>query len=76
MSTVPGDEAWRDAGLVPVDPDEPRRLSDDGAEPARPADPEEYTPPFPRPDRDGGAAEADVVEQDTEVPLDDEVDED
>ena len=29
MSTVPGADAWRDAGLAPVDPDEPRRLTDD-----------------------------------------------
>ena len=34
-------------------------------------DPEEYEPGFARADRDGRADEADVVEQDTEVPDDD-----
>ena len=69
MSTVPGSDAWKDAGLVPVDPDGPRSLTDDvdGSE-----DPEEYEPGFARADRDGRADEADVVEQDTEVPADDE----
>ncbi|MBT0992764.1 hypothetical protein KIN34_00470 [Cellulomonas sp. DKR-3] len=71
MSTVPGPDAWRDAGLVPADPDVPARLTDDEGTPA-PADPEEYTPDFPRADRDGSADEADVVEQGTEVPLEDE----
>lgn len=69
MSTVPGPDAWRDAGLVPADPDVPARLTDDDA---APADPEEYAPDFARADRDGTADEADVVEQGTEVPLDDE----
>ncbi|MDQ0371838.1 hypothetical protein [Cellulomonas humilata] len=69
MSTVPGSDAWKDAGLVPVDPDGPRSLTDDvdGSE-----DPEEYEPGFARADREGRADEADVVEQDTEVPADDE----
>lgn len=72
MSTVPGDGTWRDAGLEPVDPFTPRRLTDaDETEP----DAEEYAPGFPRADREGGAAEADVVEQDTEVGADDEPDE-
>ena len=71
MSTVPGSDAWKDAGLVPVDPDGPRSL------PTRrrrrhATDPEEYEPGFARADRDGRADEADVVEQDTEVPADDE----
>ena len=35
------------------------------------SDPEEYEPGFARADRDGRADEADVVEQDTEVPADD-----
>ncbi|MDM7855704.1 hypothetical protein [Cellulomonas alba] len=69
MSTVPGHDAWRDAGLEPTPPDAPARLTDDEDDEAR--DPEEYTPGFPRADRDGAAAEADVVEQDTEVPEDD-----
>jgi len=69
MSTVPGSDAWRDAGIAPVDPDGPRSLTD---ETDVVVDPEEYEPGFARPDRDGRADEADVVEQDTEVPSDDE----
>jgi hypothetical protein len=74
MSTVPGNDAWRDAGLVPVDPDGPRSLADetaDSVDPVETTDPEEYEPGFARADRDGRADEADVVEQDTEVPEDD-----
>ena len=70
MSTVPGSDAWKDAGLAPVDPDGPRSL--DGRRGRRADDPEEYEPGFARADRDGRADEADVVEQDTEVPADDE----
>lgn len=74
MSTVPGPQSWSDAGLAPVDTEVPLRLTDvpddDAAPDAR--DAEEYTPPFPRADREGLAEEADVVEQATEVPLDDE----
>lgn len=72
MSTVPGQESWRDAGLEPVDPQTPRRLTDDDEDEP---DAEEYAPGFPRADRDDAAAEADVVEQDTEVGSDDEPDE-
>jgi hypothetical protein len=72
MSTVPGNDSWRDAGLAPVDLDAPRRLVDDAdADPVEEADPEEYEPGFARADREGRADEADVVEQDTEVPADD-----
>ena len=75
MSTVPGPEAWRDAGLAPVEPDEPRRLVDeDDAPDENPPEPEDYSPDFPRADREDRADEADVVEQDTEVPADDEPD--
>ena len=75
MSTVPGPEAWRDAGLAPVEPDEPRRLGDEEAAPDEPpADPEEYAPGFARADREDRADEADVVDQDTEVPVDDDPD--
>lgn len=75
MSTVPGSDAWRDAGLVPVE-EVPLRLTDvDESDVPDESDAEEYTPPFPRADRDGLAAEADVVEQSTEVPLDEEPDE-
>lgn len=77
MSTVPGPEAWRDAGLAPVEPDEPRRLGDEEGEPDEgPPDPEEYSPDFPRADREDRADEADVVDQDTEVPVEDDEDED
>ena len=75
MSTVPGPEAWRDAGLAPVEPDGPRRLGDEEPAPGEHAA-EDYDPAFPRADREGRADEADVVEQDTEVPLDDDVDTD
>lgn len=74
MSTVPGSDAWRDAGLAPVE-DLPLRLTDDdGSHVPDAREAEEYAPPFPRADRDGLAAEADVVEQSTEVPLDEEPD--
>ena len=72
MSTVPGNDAWKDAGLAPVDPDGPRSLADEVDDTGAPEDPEEYAPGFARADRDGRADEADVVEQDTEVPADDE----
>jgi len=72
MSTVPGNDAWKDAGLAPVDPDGPRSLTDETSATDDVADPEEYEPGFARADRDGRADEADVVEQDTEVPADDE----
>ena len=37
MSTVPGSDAWKDAGLAPVDPDGPRSLADDvGRRPTTP----------------------------------------
>jgi hypothetical protein len=68
MSTVPGDDAWRDPDLVPVDPEEPLRLGDSTA---RGADPEEYEPDFARADQEDRANEADVAEQDSEVPDDD-----
>lgn len=70
MSTVPGNGTWRDAGLEPVAPETPLRLTDDPADDT--LDPEEYQPGFGRADREGRADEADVVEQDTEVPTDDE----
>ena len=77
MSTVPGPDAWRDAGLVPVDPDEPRRLGDEDVPPGEvETDPEEYAPDFPRADREDRANEADVVDQDTEVPVVDGPDDD
>jgi hypothetical protein len=72
MSTLPGKDAWRDAGIEPVEQEIPARLVDDDADTE--PDPEEYTPDFARGDREGHAAEADVVEQDTEVPVDDDSD--
>lgn len=74
MSTVPGEPAWRDAGLRPVDPDEPLRLTDPGHVPS---DPEEYAPDPARADLEAAADEADVLDQDTDAVLDtDDEDED
>jgi hypothetical protein len=73
MSTVPGPEAWRDAGLAPVEPDQPRRLGDEEPAPDEEAV-EDYDPDFARADREGRANEADVVEQDIEVPIDEDLD--
>ena len=75
MSTLPGKDAWRDAGIEPVEQEVPASIVDDEDEDVRQEpDPEEYTPGFPRGDRDGQAAEADVVEQAIEVPVDDDSD--
>jgi len=75
MSTVPGSDAWRDAGLEPAELDVPASLVDDDQDAAdETADPEEYMPGFARGDRDDRAAEADVVEQGIEVPVDDDGD--
>ncbi|MFC7876524.1 hypothetical protein [Isoptericola sp. NPDC057391] len=77
MSTVP-DDAWRDAGLE--SPDDTTSLVEDaltddaqeGGDAPAGARAEEYKPRHARPDLDGEAAEADVVEQSQEVPgLDD-----
>jgi len=74
MSTVPED-GWRDAGLD--DPDETTSLLDEArSADADPSDPagddgyadDEYRPASPRPDLDGAASEADVVEQSQVVP--------
>ncbi|MFI2104060.1 hypothetical protein ACH436_12245 [Isoptericola sp. NPDC019693] len=77
MSTAP-DDAWRDAGLEHHDDSTSLvedALTDDvqGADDvAAGARAEEYKPRHARPDLDGEAAEADVVEQSQEVPgLDD-----
>ncbi len=73
MSTVPGPQSWRDAGLAPVDTQEPLRLTDVDADDVPDGrDAEEYAPPPARADLEGQAEEADVVEQAQEVPLDDE----
>lgn len=75
MSTVPGPQSWRDAGLAPTDDEEPLRLTDvdeDDVPDAR--DAEEYAPAPARADREGMAEEADVVEQSAEVPVNDDED--
>ena len=71
MSTVPGDDTWRDAGLVEQD-DEAVSLVEEVETPPGVDDPErdpdEYRPRSPRPDLDGEANEADVAEQASAVP--------
>ncbi|MBD5787058.1 hypothetical protein IF650_12795 [Cellulosimicrobium terreum] len=75
MSTVPGDDSTRDAGLVTPDEDvvnlvEETEVEDTATagagEPGRGTD--EYVPRSARPDLDGTADEADVVEQASAVP--------
>ncbi len=71
MSTVPGDDAARDAGLLDQEPSslieavEAERA--EGSAPSR--DPEDYQPAPARPDLVGEADEADVAEQAAVVPL-------
>jgi hypothetical protein len=60
MSTLPGPESWRDTGLVPPE----------DAEVDTTHEADEYVPDAPRPDNDGAADEADVVEQALDVPVD------
>lgn len=76
MSTVPGREAWRDAGLVEIDPaaavelelePELNPLED---VPVAAAPVEEHEPAEPRPDLRGEADVGDVAEQATPVPSD------
>lgn len=64
MSTTPGQDSWRDAGLTEPPLAQPVEA---------PEEPEDYLPPDPRPDLVGEAEEADVAEQVVEVP-DDETD--
>ncbi|MCF4120258.1 hypothetical protein L1785_04620 [Antribacter sp. KLBMP9083] len=76
MSTVPGSEAWRDAGLeeleeVPSVLD--TSLGDEVEEEPDEHETDEYRPHVARPDRDGEANVADVVEQALEVSDEDEV---
>ncbi|MCK9792213.1 hypothetical protein M1843_00445 [Isoptericola sp. 4D.3] len=81
MSTVPED-AGRDAGLEGTD--DTTSLVEDVLAPDAPETPDdpagveavaqEYTPRHARPDLDGEAAEADVVEQSQEVPHPDDPD--
>ena len=69
MSTIPGDDALRDAGLLGHDVDEAVNLADeierpvDLPDPETGAAPEDYDPGTARPDRTGDADEADVLDQ-------------
>ncbi|OLT54380.1 hypothetical protein BJF88_09545 [Cellulosimicrobium sp. CUA-896] len=72
MSTVPGDDARRDAGLVEPDEEvvnlvEEVETDDPGVDDPE-HDPDEYRPGSARPDLAGEASEADVVEQASAVP--------
>ncbi len=73
MSTVPGTDAWRDAGLLqpeegPIDLAEEAERKRTAAGPDRDA----YRPDTARADLRGEADEADVVEQAAAVPTDEE----
>lgn len=74
MSTLPGEDALRDAGLTQPDGEDVVNLAEEvttGA-PDLGEDLEEYRPGTPRPDLDDTADEADVVEQAWKVPADEE----
>ena len=83
MSTLPGDDALRDAGLTGPEIDETVNLAEEAARAAtdRPQVPdapealdgvsEEYRPGTARPDLAGAADEADVIDQSWTVPVDD-----
>ena len=70
MSTLPGPESWRDAGLDQVDPGGDVEVAPDPlAGPA--AEPGEYAPDGPLPAAAAGEADpADVTEQARTVPPD------
>ncbi|WP_201308992.1 hypothetical protein [Puerhibacterium puerhi] len=85
MSTLPGHDSWRDAGLREPDQREvdPEDLGPEAASlveevqtpdepPSHEALAEDYRPRTARPDLDGEANEADVVEQSEEVEVVDE----
>ncbi|MGW2095971.1 hypothetical protein [Promicromonospora sukumoe] len=65
MSTLPGPDSWRDAGL------DPPADADVGTT----HDPDDYVPDAPRPDNDGDADEADVVQQALDALADEDDDE-
>jgi hypothetical protein len=65
VSTIPGDDSWADAGLVPPEDAE----VPDPADRTVPVDPE-HQPAAPRPDLRDEADEPDVVDQAREVPAD------
>ena len=80
MSTLPGDDALRDAGLTGPEIDDTVNLTEEADRTAAGADVqtaetadviEEYRPGTPRPDLAGEADEADVIEQSWTVPVDD-----
>lgn len=72
MSTIPGQEAWRDAGLVEVDPAGAVELppEPDPLDALEQPVAEEYQPGEPRPDLRGEADAADVTEQAATIPSD------
>lgn len=69
MSTLPGPESWRDAGLDQVDPGGDVEIAPDPLRtPA--AEPGEYEPDAPLPEVVDEANTADVSEQAQSVPAD------
>jgi hypothetical protein len=66
MSTVP-DDAWRDAGLEGIE-DTTSLVEEEVTPEEEPETTEDYRPRTARPDLDGEANEADVVEQSQVVP--------
>ncbi|CAM3392951.1 hypothetical protein OCAE111667_07385 [Occultella aeris] len=71
MSTLPGHESWRDAGLVEDDETDPKNLVEEIAHPDPRGVGEDYHPGTARPDLDDLAEEADVVDQSVVVPDED-----
>ncbi|HLR27326.1 MAG TPA: hypothetical protein VK086_01430 [Ruania sp.] len=71
MSTQPGRQSWRDAGLDPDAYADPDDLIDQSADEA-PASGEDYEPQWGRADLSGQADEADVAEQSMDVPEEEE----
>ncbi|WP_298459445.1 hypothetical protein [uncultured Cellulomonas sp.] len=69
MSTLPGSETWRDAGLDQVDPGGDVEIAPDPSAPPA-AEPGEYAPDVPAPDDVVEANPADVEEQAQAVPPD------
>lgn len=75
MSTVPGDDAMRDAGLLSPDLDDSIDLAEEVERSGVAGDDgtgesvEDYDPGTPRPDRVGAADEADVLDQARVVPV-------
>lgn len=67
MSTIPGSQSWRDAGLDDPGTGEPVSLIDEVTQDAV-ASPEEYRPGTARPDLIDEADEADVADQAVVVP--------